>query len=337
MHPVVLYASYDRGVSLPKALGQALRALSRTLGPDGEKPGRDVLPGQAAPANGGQALDYLSRIPDALLPASGPFLKSIDGGGDHLPDGDLLQRLALQVVEKGRGEGCKAQLVYAHSPGQGMSCQARHKLPLSRHDAGLGASQELVAREEDQVCPGRDTVLHHRLAGQPEPGGIHKAATALVVEDGSPAAGAKRRQVFHVGFMGKADDSEVAGMHLEHCGCILGYGAFVVGEVGAVGRAHIHQRRAALPQHVGYAESAAYLHGLTPGYNDLFAVGNCRKAQQHGRGVVVDHQGRLCAGYLAQQGLDVTLAGSPCSVAQVQFQVGVPSRGLEHSLHGLVA
>ena len=75
-----------------------------------------------------------------------------------------------------------------------------------------------------------------------------------------------------------------------------------------VGGPHLHQPGATLPQHVGDAEPAPDLHGLSSGDHHLSPSGHGGQRQEHGGGVVVDGQGRLCANELPDEPGDVRLA-----------------------------
>ena len=80
-------------------------------------------------------------------------------------------------------------------------------------------------------------------------------------------------------------------MDLQQGRGVFGNGPLVVVYVSPVGRPCVHQDCAALPQHVGHAESSADLHRLSPGHDDFPAGRQRRQRQQEGRGVVVDRQG----------------------------------------------
>ena len=102
-----------------------------------------------------------------------------------------------------------------------------------------------------------------------------------------------------------------------------GDGLLVVAEVGPVGRANLHEGCAGLSENVRDAKTAADLHCLAPGDDDLTAGGDGGEGKEHGCGVVVYGEGRLGAGQLAEEGLDVLLAGAASAVVERELQVRV--------------
>ena len=103
-----------------------------------------------------------------------------------------------------------------------------------------------------------------------------------------------------------------------------------IARVGAVGGANLHQLRAALLQNVGNTEPPANLNRLAARNDNLLSGCDGGEAQQHGRGVVVDDQGRLGTGQLAHVSGDGRLAGASPSGVEVQLQVAIARGGLPH-------
>jgi hypothetical protein len=93
--------------------------------------------------------------------------------------------------------------------------------------------------------------------------------------------------------------------------------------VRPVGRAHFHQPRAALPQHIGNAEPAADLDELPARDDHLAAACQRRERQQDRARVVVDHQRGLRAGQLTQQRFRMDVARAAAARLQVVFEVAV--------------
>jgi hypothetical protein len=107
-------------------------------------------------------------------------------------------------------------------------------------------------------------------------------------------------------------------------------GLRVVGQACAVGRAHLHQPRPALLQHVGDAKPAADLDRLPARDHDLPAAGKLRQHEQHGGGVVVHCQPRLRARDPADQGLEMGRARAAAARFEVELEVGIARRRHAH-------
>ena len=96
-----------------------------------------------------------------------------------------------------------------------------------------------------------------------------------------------------------------------------------VPRVGAVGRAYLHQRRAALAQHIGNAKAAADLHQLTAADDHLPPLTESGQRKKDGRGVVVDDERVLRAGQYTQQSGGVGMTATPLPGFQVILQRAV--------------
>ena len=102
----------------------------------------------------------------------------------------------------------------------------------------------------------------------------------------------------------------------------------VIRRAGAVGRAHLNQLRAGLPQHVGDAEAAADLDRL-PAADDHLPISHVRSQRQIERGgVVVDDQRGLRAGQRAQQLIKMVRAAAPLAAFEIEFEIRIARRFL---------
>ena len=179
------------------------------------------------------------------------------------------------------GEAGEAQLVYPHSARQRMPGQETHQFPPSCHYPCLRPAQQLVSRKEHQPYASEDALLRHRLVGHSVSFGWQQAAAAHVVQCRNPEAVAQFCQVagFHLGR--ESFNAEIAGVNLQISRRVIGGGLLIVPQVGAVGGAHVHQRRPTLAQHVGNPEAAAYFHRLGARYDNLASGGQRQESQQH--------------------------------------------------------
>ncbi|KAF5036413.1 hypothetical protein DSECCO2_575340 [anaerobic digester metagenome] len=134
----------------------------------------------------------------------------------------------------------------------------------------------------------------------------------------------------------EADDAVVGGVDLHEHGRFVADGLLVVAQVGAVGGPDLAQHSPALPHDLGDTKGAADLHELPARNHDLAPLGQGVEDQEHGRGVVVDHEPRLGPSQAAEQLFDVGIAAAALPRLQGQLQVGVVPTAQGHGLHGLV-
>ena len=106
--------------------------------------------------------------------------------------------------------------------------------------------------------------LYHRLVGQAEPGGLHKTATAQVMERRYAVTRAQPNQLPYSRIVGEAADEEIAGVYLEERSRTWRDGPLIVREIGAVGGPNLPEYSAALRQDVRYAKASPDLHGPLP-------------------------------------------------------------------------
>ena len=226
-------------------------------------------------------------------------------------------------MDKRGGKGSDARLVHAHGAGQGVAAEPLHQLAPADDDTGLGPAQELIAGEHGQVGAGRQALLHCRLRGQAEAGGVQETAGAQVVEQQDAVLVGQPGQVVYLRRLREAHDAEVAGVDAHDGRGVRSDGRLVVAQVGAVGGAHLHQAGVRLAHHVGDAEAAADLHRLPTGDDHLAAAGQGGESEEDGRGVVVNGHGCLSTGELTQNRLQVHEAGAAHPCVEIELQVRV--------------
>jgi hypothetical protein len=201
-------------------------------------------------------------------------------------------------------------------------------------DAGLRPAEQLVAREGHQPGPGGHALLDHRLFGETIDGGVEQRARAQVVHDRQPVGVRRLDQLGQLGRVGKSEHQKIAGMDAQQERGALGDGGGVVGRVGPIGRADLDQADARLAHHVRDAEAAPDLDQLATRDDRLLALAQRRQHQQHGGGVVVDHQRGFGARQAAQQIGDQLVARAALAGLQVVFQVGVARGGRLRRVQG---
>ena len=107
----------------------------------------------------------------------------------------------------------------------------------------------------------------------------------------------------------------------------------VVGPPGAVGRADLDEPGAGLGDHLGHPEAAADLDQLAAGDDHLPGrPGERGRGEQRRPGAVVDRHGRVGAGQLADERLDVVVPRSARAGREVELEVRV---ALGHPRHRL--
>ena len=207
---------------------------------------------------------------------------------------------------------------------------------MTDDEAGLRAAQQLVAAEAHQVGASSHGLLHGDLARQPPAGQVHQSATAQV--HGHGQAGLVR-DAGHLGLghaAGKALHRIVAGVDLHEHGGARGDGVGVVGRMGAVGGAHLHQLGAGARHDVRDAEGTADLDQLAPRDHHLLAACQAVEHQQHAGGVVVHDGGVFGASQFAQPAAHQVVAIAAPAAVQVKFQVGGRGHGPCHGLGHLI-
>ncbi len=131
---------------------------------------------------------------------------------------------------------------------------------------------------------------------------------------------------------GEADHAEVRLVHAHQRGGIRADRRLVVGQRRAVGGADLDQPRPGLGEDVGDAEPVADLDQLPAADDHLAPAGERRKAQEHGRRVVVHRHPRLGTGELGEDASEVGVARAAGAAAEVVLEVGVAARDRAHAL-----
>lgn len=245
---------------------------------------------------------------------------------------------ALGVAVEGehgfqRGEG---ELVHPQGALEGGLLDAVDECLAAEDEPGLGAAEELVAAEGDDVGAVAQGFLHGGFLGQAPAGEVHQGAAAEVFQQGQAVGVGDAREVGGGDAGGEALDAVVAGVHAhEQAGAGADDGLVVLG-VGAVGGAHLDELHAGAGHDVGDAEGAADLDQLAPADDPFLACAEAVEGEQHGGGVVVDHGDGFGAGQLADEPGDEVVAVATLAAGEVEFEVERVAGGQGDGFDGLL-
>ena len=112
---------------------------------------------------------------------------------------------------------------------------------LADDDPGLGAAQQLVPTEGDDIDAGADEVLDGRLGAGEAAGEVDQVAAAHVGEHRYAGRGSKGHHFGGAHLGREAEDGEVAAVHLEKERGLIRDGVAVILGVGPVGGADLPQ------------------------------------------------------------------------------------------------
>ena len=136
--------------------------------------------------------------------------------------------------------------------------------------------------------------------------------------------------------LGEAGDGVVAAMHFEQHRRARSDRFDIIVGMGAVGGTDFDEADSGALHDVGNAEGPADLHQLAARDYHLAPLGERIERQEHRRGVVVDHGGRLSPGELAHEFFHERIAVAPASALEVELQGGWSRHRLHHGAHRLV-
>src|SRR5207245_5801455 len=119
-------------------------------------------------------------------------------------------------------------------------------------DACLRPAEQLVAREADEIGPGRERLARSRLVAD-----VHERAGAKVVEERQSMALRDRGELLQPRLLREPYDSEVGLVHAEEQCRLVRDRALVVRGARAVRRPDLVQPRAGARQHVRDAKAVA--------------------------------------------------------------------------------
>ena len=113
---------------------------------------------------------------------------------------------------------------------------------------------------------------------------------------------------------------------------LLGDGALIIIEMGAVGSPDLDEPGPTLGHNVGNAERSADFDQLPSGDYGLTATSQGVEADEHRGCVVVDHQAGLSPGKQAEQVFDQAVPAAPLAAFEVELEVGIITSGLDKGI-----
>ena len=232
----------------------------------------------------------------------------------HANDRHRLGRAAARVFDECRFERGVGELVDAERAHQRMMAHARRR--ASRRpddDAGLWAAEQLVAAERHDVGAGAQAGLRRSVrrasGGRPAIAALEEAA-AEVFRDRHVELTADGGELVERRARGEAFDREVGRMDAQEQRRAIADRRGVVGRARAVGRADLAERRAGLRASRRGRGSRRRSRPARRARRSPRALRQRRQHQQRRRGVVVDDDGGLGAGEVAEQRLGVHVAAA---------------------------
>ena len=240
---------------------------------------------------------------------------------DHPVHGDLAVR-AGRVEGQRRLQPSGLQLVDPHRARERVLAQLCDQVGATDDAAGLGATEELVAAERDEVGAVGQRLAHARLLPGEPALGVQQARADIEHERHAGLAG-------ELGELGgrrrgrEADHAVVRRMHLQDRGGRVLQGGLVVGDTCAVRRSDLDQACAGGTHDVGDPELAADLDQLAARDEHLLALGEHGQRKHERRRTVVHDERGLGIGDRAQEELTARPAGSTVAGGAVDLEVGV--------------
>ena len=193
-----------------------------------------------------------------------PLMKLLCRNRKHLQRRDVCQGcLRVEIKPQGRFERGQGQLVDAQGACHRVFADFVDHRTAADDNACLGAAEQLVATEGDQVNPGFQRFAHGRLFRQAVGCQVDEKAAAEILEDRYLMLLGKLCQGLTADRFGETEDAVVAGVHLENQRCLLADRVPIIVEMSLVGRTDFDQLDAADSHDVGDAEGAADLDQLT--------------------------------------------------------------------------
>ena len=234
-----------------------------------------------------------------------------------------------KVVVDGLLEGGEDELVAPDGAEKGVFLDAGDEVGPAGDDPGLGAAEELVAGEGDEVDAVGEGLHGGGLAlDGGEAGGVHEGAGAEVLDEGEGVLAGEGGEFGDGGLVGEAFEGEVGAVDFEDEGGFPGEGGLVVAEVGFVGGAGLDEAGSGGLEDFGDAEAAADLDEFAAGDDDLVVPGGAEgdevaEGDDEGGGAVVDGGGFFRAEDGGEGGFEVGGARAALAGGEVELEVGV--------------
>ena len=207
-----------------------------------------------------------------------------------------------------------------------MAPQTFDEIGAADDDARLRATEELVAREADEVGTRAKALRRRRLvADAPERAG------AEVVDERQAGSLRDRGELAQLGPLCEPEHAEVRLVHAQQQGRLRPDRTLVVGGARPIRRADLDEARARADEDVGDAEAVADLDELASRHDHLAALRERREREEDGGRVVVDDERGLRTRQTLQQLGEVILTRPTLASLEVVLEVRVAGAHLGHA------
>ena len=223
------------------------------------------------------------------------------------------------------------ELVAPEGAEERVAFQGGDELRFPGDDAGLRAAEQFVAAEADQIDAATKHLRRRRL--------VLDARNFFRADDGpapevfderQPLLPGQLSDVFGRGRLDEAAHEEIAAMDFQNHRRLFRDGAGIIGERRLVRSPDLTQLGSAGLEDVGDAKSAADLHQLAAGDDDLLSLRRreVTEDQHERRGAVVNDRGGIGATQDREVVLEISGPPSALAARQVVFEVVVVRRDL---------
>ncbi len=206
-----------------------------------------------------------------------------------------------------------------------MTAEALDEFPPPDDDARLGAAEQLVAGEADEIRPGGERLPRRRLVLEGREG-----ARAEVVDERQGVTARHRRQLLDTRLLREADDTKVRLVHAQEQRRLRPDRGLVVGRPRAVRRPDLDEAGSRAGENVRDPEPVADLDQLAARDDHLAAVRERGEGEHDGRRVVIDDERRLGSRQPSQDPGRVILPRAAPTGREVVLEVRVAARHLLH-------
>ena len=199
--------------------------------------------------------------------------------------------VALHIGKQRGFQGGVGELVNAQRAEQRVGAHTRDQIGAAADQSGLRSAQQFVAAVGHDVHAGAQAVEHAGLAADAEILQIDERAAAQIFHQRYAALARERDQFGSRCLLGKSGNFKIGSMHAQQQPRALGNRFFVVGDAGAIGRAHFAQSCARLRHDIRDAERTADLDQFAARDDHFAAFGQGVERQQNCGGIVVHDDG----------------------------------------------
>src|SRR6266498_4796535 len=298
--------------------------IVRRWNPDHEFRRRDAVPGERTSAGDRFPLPSrrsLEARRQCLRPGQEPPLAD----REEVPQRKLVASTG-GVQAKDCLQGGDGHLVDSEGSSDGMAPETLDQVCPSGQEAGLGATEQLVAGKRDQIGPTRQRFGDRRFLSGDLGVAIEQAASHVVQQRdlrfmGEPA------QFTHRNHIGESHHPIVARMDLQDQRGLRVDGPVIVVSARAIRGPNLDQLRPGSGHDLGQAKLSTDLDQLSPRDQDFLLLRQCCQGQEQRSRVVVHNQRILRSGERDEESLRVGGAASPRARLPFHLEVRVGPPG----------